>query len=202
MNLTENKTVEFLFQERAVHFLINPTDKNVMVNATEMAKMFGKRTDHYLQNEVTKSLIEELERTLIGVRSENERTGKSVNSEIKVPDMSGTLEQKVVDNRGRNGVYFCELLALDFATWLDVKFKVWVYQTIRDLLTQETKQVKTALNSLATKETALEKIVNQVKASNNTEAMSLLSALSEYETAKKNKTKAFTIFSKQMQMDI
>jgi hypothetical protein len=107
-----SKTLEFIYQETKIHFLINPSDNNVMVNATEMAKMFGKRTDHYLQNETTKQFIEAL----------------------KVPDISGTLTTEIVENRGRNGIYFCELLAIDFATWLDVNFKVWVYQRIQEAI--------------------------------------------------------------------
>ena len=44
MKNPENKTLEFIYQEKQVHFLVNPTDKNVMINATEMANVFGKRT--------------------------------------------------------------------------------------------------------------------------------------------------------------
>ena len=174
-----SKVVEFIYQETEVHFLVNPTDKNVMINATEMAKMFRKRTDHYLQNEVTKLFIKEL----------------------KVPDMSGTLTSKIIDNRGRNGIYFCELLALDFAAWLDVKFKIWIYKTIRNLLTKETKVVKTAVNTLSEKEIALKLMVSKIKNGESEEAKLLLNAFSEYEDAKKNKTKAVKIFSKQMSMN-
>lgn len=106
------KTLEFIYQETQIHFLVNPTDKNVMVNATEMAKFFNKRTDHYLQNESTKLFIKEL----------------------KVPDISGALDRKIMENRGRNGIYFSELLALDFAAWLDVSFKVWIYKRIQEVI--------------------------------------------------------------------
>ncbi|UOY07721.1 KilA-N domain-containing protein [Muricauda sp. SCSIO 64092] len=78
------KTFEFLYQETQIHFLFNPSDKNVMVNATEMAKIFGKRTKDFLANQSTKTLISELERTLISVHS----------------------EVKIVDNRGHMGIYF------------------------------------------------------------------------------------------------
>lgn len=106
------KALEFFYQDTQIHFLINPLDSNVMINATEMAKAFGKRTDHYLQNETTKQFIEAL----------------------KVPDISGTLDTEIIENKGRNGIYFCELLAIDFATWLDVNFKVWVYKRIQEVI--------------------------------------------------------------------
>lgn len=124
------KTLEFIYQETQIHFTVNPFDKSVMVNATEMAKNFGKRTDHYLQNESTKEFIKALE-----------KLQKTENLNDKVPEMSGTLIEnnqsnfgQIIENRGRNGIYFCELLSIDFATWLDVDFKVWVYQRIQDVI--------------------------------------------------------------------
>src|SRR5690554_5468543 len=48
--------------------------------------------------------------------------------------MSVSLIENVTENRGRNGIYFCELLAIDFATWLDVDFKIWVYQRIQEVI--------------------------------------------------------------------
>lgn len=106
------KALEFIYQDVQIHFLVNPLEKNVMINATEMAKAFDKRTSHYLANDKTKELISKLE-----------LTGKSVNSDFKV-----------LENRGHMGYYFCELLAIDFATWLDVDFKIWVYQRIQDVI--------------------------------------------------------------------
>jgi len=176
----ENTTLEYLFQEQEVHFLIHPTDKNVMINATEMAKMFDRRTKDYLKSKATKELILELERAPNGARS----------------------DQKVVENRGHVGIYFCEILALDFAAWLDVKFRIWIYNTIREIITKETSHVKTAVSTLTEKETALQKIISNIHSSENAEAKSLLNAISEFETAKKNKSKAVTLFSKQMSMDL
>lgn len=102
--------LQFIYEETEIHFLVNPERKDVMVNATEMAKAFGKRTDKYLQNDSTKELI----------------------AALKVPQKWGTLSLNVYENRGRNGMYFCEILAIDFATWLDVEFKIWVYQRIQE----------------------------------------------------------------------
>lgn len=157
------KTLQYLFQETQINFLLNGTDQNVMINATEMAKAFGKRTDHYLQNESTKELLKALkdnsqqapngvhseskttsQLTPNGVnsisqpwgiphRSESNSSNNSVKNGDKVPDISGTLESKIIDNRGRNGIFFCEELAIDFAAWLDVQFKVWIYRQIKEI---------------------------------------------------------------------
>lgn len=174
------KTLEFIYQDTQIHFLLNPTDDNVMVNATEMAKAFDKRTDHYLQNSTTKELI----------------------NELKVPEISGTLEPKIVDNRGRNGIWFHQDLAIDFAMWLDVKFRVWVCRTIREMVREQIKPVQNAVDNLVEKENALISIREKIQNSDNKQAKELLVALSEYESAKKSKTKVLTLLSKQMRMDI
>ena len=102
------KTLEFIYQENEIHFLVNPTDKNVMINATEMAKMFGKRTDHFLKTDHAKAFIDA----------------------CNLPPNGGRL----IENRGRNGVYFERRLALKFAAWLDPKFEVWVFSTIDEIV--------------------------------------------------------------------
>lgn len=106
------KTLEFIYQDMQIHFLVNPHNNNVMVNATEMAKAFDKRTKDYLANQSTKEFILALERTL-----------NSVHSDVKI-----------LDNRGHMGIYFDRRLALDFAAWLDVDFRVWVFSTIDNIV--------------------------------------------------------------------
>lgn len=108
------KTLKFTYNEAEICFSVDPLDKNVMVNATEMAKVFDKRTGDYLANDSTKLFIDELKRTLIGVQ--------------------------IIDDRGRNGIYFDRRLALDFAAWLDVKFRVWIFITLDDIIFGSYKQ--------------------------------------------------------------
>jgi len=117
------KTLEFIYQDTQIHFLLNPTDDNVMVNATEMAKIFNKRTSHYLANEKTKELIYKLE-----------LTEKSANSDVKI-----------LENRGHSGYYFNRILALDFATWLDVDFRIWVFKTIDQIMFGHLKEFRDLL---------------------------------------------------------
>ncbi|HEA19955.1 hypothetical protein LCGC14_1807360 [marine sediment metagenome] len=110
-NSVEN-IVDFLYQETEIHFLVHPGDKNVMVNATEMAKVFGKRTSNFLVNKETKDTISALERTGIPVHS----------------------DLKIVDDRGHMGIYFHRLLAIDFASWLNKDFKVWILLRIDEVV--------------------------------------------------------------------
>lgn len=106
------KTLEFNYQDNQINFLVNQKDKSVMINATEMAKMFGKRTTHYLENESTKEFI----------------------SALKLTGMSVSLDSEIMEFKGRNGLYFCELLAIDFAAWLNVDFKIWIYSKIQEII--------------------------------------------------------------------
>ena len=107
----QSKALEFIYQDTEIHFLLG-NEKEVMVNATEMAKAFGKRTTDFLANQSTKDFIFEVEQTLKSVRS----------------------DLKIINNRGHMGIYFERKLALKFATWLDVKFEVWIFDKMDNLL--------------------------------------------------------------------
>jgi phage antirepressor YoqD-like protein len=92
--------------------------KNVMVNATEMAKPFGKRVSDWLSNQNTKEFIDTLT-----------ETRKSVSADF----------QAVIVVRGGNpdaqGTWLHEDAALEFARWLSPKFAIWCNDRIKELLT-------------------------------------------------------------------
>lgn len=171
------EALEFIYQEREIHFSLG-NDGDVMINATEMAKAFGKRTDHYLQNEATKKFIEA----------------------IKVPDISGTLTTTVFENRGRNGIYFCEILALDFAAWLDVDFKVWVYRRIQEILFGKAKNVSKKISESIQKKLTISILTEKVKKIGNDDVNKLLLELDELKKIENEKKKAVRQFSSQYNM--
>ena len=89
--------------------------KNVMVNATEMAKTFGKYPKDFLVNKQTKEFLS----SLSAVR------GISLTELIKVvqggdPQMQGT--------------WMHEDVALEFARWLSPAFAIWCNDRIKELL--------------------------------------------------------------------
>lgn len=90
--------------------------RNVKVNATEMAKIYGKRVGDFLANESVKAFISGMELTLNGVNSKPEK------------------EITLLENRGSKGTWMHRVLALKFAAWLNVNFEIWVYLTIEDIL--------------------------------------------------------------------
>lgn len=107
------KTLEFIYQDTQIHFLLNNNDDDVMINATDMANAFGKRVEDYKRLESTKKLIFELQNINFG------------HADVR--------EQKVIYATNKS-TFMCRILALDFAAWLDIKFKIWIYQTIETVL--------------------------------------------------------------------
>ncbi|NKI28235.1 KilA-N domain-containing protein [Arenibacter sp. 6A1] len=110
------KALDFIYKESTIHFLVNPNDGNVMVNATEMAKLFSKRVDHFTKSDHAKAFI------------------KVFQNHIEQTPNGGRSDRKIIDNRGHMGIYFDRRLALKFAAWLDVEFEFWVYSTIDEIV--------------------------------------------------------------------
>lgn len=106
------KTLEFIYQETQIHFLLNPSSSHVMVNATEMAKLFNRRVDVFMKTDHAKSFIEIMEH----------------------PDNRPPKGGQIIENRGRNGVYFDRRLALKFAAWLSPEFEFWVFDRMDQIL--------------------------------------------------------------------
>lgn len=109
------KTLEFMYQETQIHFLVNPMQENVMINATEMAKAFDKRVDVFLKTDHAKAFIKVLLSTLYGG-----------NKTIL------TMDEILYANK-KAGTFMHRILALKFAAWLDANFEVWVFSKIEEI---------------------------------------------------------------------
>jgi len=91
-------------------------DNGVMINASEMANVFGKQASKFLENESTKSFIE---------------------SCLKKQNSAFLNVNKLDDlyiSRQSSGTWMHRILALKFAAWLSPDFEVWVYSTIEEML--------------------------------------------------------------------
>lgn len=88
---------------------------SVMVNATEMAKPFGKEAKHWLVNQTTKEFLEEL----ANVRN------------LTFADLV-QVKQGSPDNGG--GTWFHEDVAMEFARWLSPAFAIWCNDRIKELM--------------------------------------------------------------------
>ena len=112
------------------NFLVSFRD-DAFLNATAIAKQYGKRVGDYLRNDRTQEYIEALAENL-------SRTRKI------------TLNKKqlvAVKNGGtNNGTWLHPKLAIDFARWLDPKFAVWCDEQIEQLLSgSQPKPAKTTV---------------------------------------------------------
>lgn len=87
--------------------------KNVMVNATEMAKSFDKRPVDWMQNQSTIAFLNEL-------------------SKVR----KSTLTDLVQVTKGGNnsGTWMHEDVALEFARWLSPAFAIWCNDRIKELM--------------------------------------------------------------------
>lgn len=91
-------------------------NSGIMINATEMAKAFGKEVNEFASNEKTKQFIE-----------------ACLNP--KNCDLLGIAkETDLITSRQKAGTYMHRVLAIKFAAWLSPDFEVWVYSTIERIL--------------------------------------------------------------------
>jgi len=104
-----------VFEENEITFQLLK-DNGMMVNATEMAKVFGKEVARFMENDSTKKFIEACLKT---------RNSSFLN--IKT-------EEDLYVSKQRSGTFMHRILALKFAAWLNPDFEVWVYSTIEKLL--------------------------------------------------------------------
>ncbi len=111
------EVVNFVYNDQQIDF--EPMGKDdIMVNATQMAKIFGKRVDVFLKSENVKEFILLLEFPPYGVNS------------------SSSKKVEVISTHGQNGTFFHRILALKFAAWLDPKFELWTFTTIDKILNE------------------------------------------------------------------
>ena len=109
---SESSLTTFVYEGNPVSFKM--IDKEVFINATEMAKRFGKRANDWLNLSSTRSFLE--------VCSSTRKNGTSV-----VQTVMGSPETG-------GGTWLQEIMAIEFARWLNPIFSIWCNTHIRDLL--------------------------------------------------------------------
>ena len=97
-------------------------DGKRMINATEMAKPFGKMVSGFLRIQGTKEFMNLLEERYADLHIAPK---KEILRVVKGGDAS----------LGLQGTWMDEKLALKFAAWLSPVFEMWVYDKILELLT-------------------------------------------------------------------
>jgi len=165
----------------AVSFGFAKLTANVMVNATEMAKVFGKRIDVFLKTEPTNAFINAIEFP---------PTGGNINP---------ILRHELIQTRGKNGTYFHRILALKFAAWLDPIFEVWVYSKIEEILFGKAKFAGERISDLAIEEAKMENIRKEMQKVDIEVVKSFFVVERNIAQLKKNKNQAVNVFVKSCQ---
>ncbi len=115
-----SKLQVFTYKGREISF--DFSEKNRMINATQMAKGFGKKINNFLRQKSTQEYIKAL---LTHLNS-------------SVTPISVTEKDLIYTNQGGNpklqGTWMHRILALRFAQWLDANFAIWVDEKIQELL--------------------------------------------------------------------
>jgi hypothetical protein len=120
------KAVKFIYQNQEVDF--TPAgSKDIMVNATQMADIFGRETKDFNKLESTKRFINACilseESSLINIKCKEDLT----------------------ISKQKSGTWMHRILALKFAAWLDPQFELWVFSTIDQLINNEFREQKDAI---------------------------------------------------------
>ena len=125
--------------------------ENVMVNATQMAKPFGKEAKHWLNNQQTKDFLQEL---------------------TKVRNLTLADLVQVKKGGANPGTWMHEDVALEFARWLSPKFAIWCNDRIKELLREGVATVSddddTIANAMAILQRRLEAKQQQLQLAEST----------------------------------
>lgn len=135
--------MKFEYGETAVEF--DFSEANVMVNATQMAKIFDKQVIAFLRNETTKAFINEC------LKSENSHF------------LNVKTEDDLVSSKQKSGTWMHRVLALKFAAWLDPAFELWVYVTVDFILFGHYREVEANLKESAKRRNRIAELMNKLQ---------------------------------------
>ena len=116
---------------------------SIMVNATEMAKPFGKLVGDWLR-----------------LKSTSEFT-KALSTDMQIP--ISALIQAIKGGNGDQGTWMHEDVALEFARWLSPAFAIWCNKRIKELLTTGVTTVSNDDEAIAYAMSVLQKRLEQAK---------------------------------------
>ena len=191
------EVVHFIYNEKDVDFLPSGND-NVMVNATQMAKIFGKLPKDFLKNDDTQNFIQAcLRRAKKTAELRFLESGKKENS----PFLDIKSESDLVDSKQKSGTWMHRILALKFAAWLDPDFEVWVFETIDKIILGHYKEQKEATAEKLRAERDLE-IKKQELIEKYPEFVDFLALEGKITDAEKRRLKAIRDSVKQLKLDL
>lgn len=136
-----NTPVVYDYKGSQISFM---SGENVMVNATQMAKPFGKLVGDWLRLKTTTEFTEALA------------------SDMQIP--ISALIQTVKGGNSEQGTWMHEDAALEFARWLSPAFAIWCNKRIKELLKTGVTTVSNDDEAIAYAMQVLNKRLEQTKA--------------------------------------
>ena len=116
-----------IFQYNGSDITFN-SGQSVMVNATQMARPFGKRPAKWLELPSTKEFLAKL-------------------TEVRKSDI-GFVRTEKGGNLGGGGTWMHEDVALEFARWLSPEFAIWCNDRIKELLRHGMTATQTTIDAI------------------------------------------------------
>jgi hypothetical protein len=111
--------IAFSYEGKNINF--NELKGSVTVNATEMAKAFGKKPANWLRLDSTKEFLKALK--------------ESRYADVRNDLFSGDENLvKVIQGGSNQGTWMDEDVALEFSRWLSPAFAIWTNKHIKELL--------------------------------------------------------------------
>lgn len=110
--MNETAIQKFDYEGNAIAFA---NGENVMVNATQMARKFGKRPQNWLKTQQAKEFLDEMSKAL----------------KRALPDL---VQVTNGGKKDEHGTWMHEDVALEFARWLSPKFAIWCNARIKELV--------------------------------------------------------------------
>lgn len=176
------KIEKFNYGSQVIEFDLRDGN-NMMVNATEMAKIFGKDVPDFMILKNTKDFISEC------LKNQN----------------SGFLgiekEEDLVVSTQKTGTWMHRVLALKFAAWLNSAFELWVYMTIDKLVFGFAIEFKESIRETVKLQKQQDEITNKL-AKESPEFMEYLSIqqkLNDSKNRRRNGTKMIFQEAQEMQ---
>ena len=144
----------------------------VMVNATQMAKQFGKRPIDFLQNSQTQEFLDVL-------------------AKVKKSTLADLVQVK--KGGARPGTWMHEDVAMEFARWLSPAFAIWCNDRIKELAT-------TGVTTTATDDEAILHAMQvlQQRVADNKQRIQMLESENECVTAENKQLKPLADFTKEV----
>jgi hypothetical protein len=133
----------FIFNNTEVDFEV--TGQQVMVNATQMAKIFDAQVIKFTQRDDTQKFIAECL--------------KSANSHY----LNIENEEDFIVSTQKTGTWMHRILALKFAAWLNPAFELWVYSAIDEILFENYREMENMLRRGAETKNRIDEIRNELR---------------------------------------